>query len=45
LQIHTLQKKDEQWIYHLNIGNVMYMMPMDVEEAEKLEGSSRFAKA
>lgn len=39
LQIHTLQKKDEQWIYHLNIGNVMYMMPMDSDEAAKLEGS------
>lgn len=39
LQIHTLQKKDEQWIYHMNIGNVMYMMPMDSEEAAKLEGS------
>jgi len=44
LQIHTLQKKDEQWIYHLNIGNVMYMMPMDFDEAEKLEGISRHKK-
>ena len=39
----TNKKKDEQWIYQLNIGNVMYLQPIDLEELSQLEGVRKFS--
>ena len=33
--------RDQSWIYHLNIGNVMHLMPMTLEDLSKLEFLSK----